>query len=278
MARGLRAGDGGAHLITFHPRGNDSSSTCFHDEPWLDFNMRQNGHGVEFTGRYEKTKADYDRAADEAGARRRTGLRGSSGLIRAKTQGHSIAGDVRRAMYWDLFSGAFGHTYGHHSVWQYGTRTHAGEQPAMPWTEAINQPGAAQMQHGRALIESRPFLTRIPDDGVIVPAAVPTSVPGAGRYGSWARVTRRARTPWSTCRSAARSPCGCRRSPARRSSPGGSTRGYGSSDRNPRVRQDRNAQLHPARSGRGARLGAGHRRRVEEVPAAGKIVVTLARF
>jgi hypothetical protein len=33
---------------------------------------------------------------------------------------------------------------------------------------------------GKRLIESRPFLTRIPDDGVIVTGRVPTSVPGAG--------------------------------------------------------------------------------------------------
>ena len=36
----------------------------------------------------------------------------------------------------------------------------------MPWYEAIDQPGAGQMQHGRRLIESRPFLTRVPDDSV----------------------------------------------------------------------------------------------------------------
>ena len=38
------------------------------------------------------------------------------------------------------------------------------------------------MQHARALLESRPFLTRIPADDVIVEDRVPTSVPGAGRY------------------------------------------------------------------------------------------------
>ena len=43
-------------------------------------------------------------------------------------------------------------------------------------------PARAQMQHARALLESRPFLTRIPDRRVIVPDRVPTSVPGAGRY------------------------------------------------------------------------------------------------
>jgi hypothetical protein len=54
--------------------------------------------------------------------------------------------------------------------------------PLMPWYDAINQPGAGQMQHGRALMESRPFLTRVPDQEVVVADRVPTSVPGAGRY------------------------------------------------------------------------------------------------
>ena len=39
----------------------------------------------------------------------------------AKKLGHSISGDVRRPLYWNLFTGAFGHTYGHHSVWQMWT-------------------------------------------------------------------------------------------------------------------------------------------------------------
>ena len=51
----------------------------------------------------------------------------------------------------------------------------------MPWTEAIDQPGAGQMQYGRKLIESRPFLTRIPDDSVIVTDKVATSIPGSGQ-------------------------------------------------------------------------------------------------
>jgi hypothetical protein len=54
--------------------------------------------------------------------------------------------------------------------------------PLLEWTQAIEQPGALQMRHGRALIESRPFLTRIPADDVIVTGSVPTSMPGAGRY------------------------------------------------------------------------------------------------
>ncbi|MCX8107979.1 MAG: DUF4038 domain-containing protein, partial [Verrucomicrobiae bacterium] len=61
MARGLRAGDGGNHLITLHPTGGQSSAQFFHNEDWLDFNMRQNGHVAEYTGRYDQTRVDYDR-------------------------------------------------------------------------------------------------------------------------------------------------------------------------------------------------------------------------
>jgi hypothetical protein len=52
----------------------------------------------------------------------------------------------------------------------------------MPWRDAIQQPGAAQMQHARALLESRPFLTRIPDNEVLAAHPIPTAMPGTGRY------------------------------------------------------------------------------------------------
>jgi hypothetical protein len=183
MARGLRRGDGGAHLITFHPPGGRGSADWFHDEPWLDFNMRQNGHVAEFTGRYDKTRADYDRKPTKPIFDGEPIYEDHPVSFKAKELGHSIGGDVRRALYWDLFTGAFGHTYGHHSVWQmWSPGKNPINAPLMPWDDAINQPGAAQMQHGRALMESRPFLTRIPDDSMIVTDRVATSVPGAGRY------------------------------------------------------------------------------------------------
>ena len=183
MAKGLRAGDDGAHLMTFHPPGGQGSSTWFHDEPWLDFNMRQNGHVTEFTGRYELTRADYDRTPVKPVLDAEPIYEDHPVSFDAKKLGHSISADVRRPLYWDLFSGGFGHTYGHHSVWQMWTpQREPINNPLLPWTEAIDQPGALHMQHGRALIESRPFLTRIPADDVIVTGRVPTSVPGSGRY------------------------------------------------------------------------------------------------
>jgi len=183
MAKGLRKGDGGAHLMTFHPPGGGGSAKWFHDDAWLDFNMRQNGHVAEFTGRYDQTRVDYDRTPIKPVLDSEPIYEDHPVSFDAKKLGHSIAADVRRPLYWNLFSGAFGHTYGHHSIWQMWSKGKAPiNNPLMPWSEAMEQPGAAQMQHGRALIESRPFLTRIPDDTIIVTDRVPTSVPGAGRY------------------------------------------------------------------------------------------------
>ena len=183
MAHGLRAGDAGSHLMTFHPQGGAASSTWFHEDDWLDFNMRQNGHQAEWGGRYELTHADYARTPPKPVIDGEPVYEDHPLSFDAPRLGHSVASDVRRAIYWDLFSGAFGHTYGHHSVWGFWTPARAPvNNPLMPWTEAIDQPGAQQMQHARALLESRPFLTRVPDDDVIVTGRVPTAMPGAGRY------------------------------------------------------------------------------------------------
>jgi hypothetical protein len=183
FARGVAKGDGGVHLITFHPPGGRGSSQWLHGEDWLDFHMRQNGHVAEFTGRYDQTRADYDRSPARPVIDGEPIYEGHPVSFDPKKLGHSIASDVRRPLYWNLFSGACGHTYGHHSVWQMWSETkNPINNPLMPWSEAIDEPGASQMQHGRALIESRPFLSRVPDDSIIVTDRVPTSVPGAGRY------------------------------------------------------------------------------------------------
>jgi hypothetical protein len=183
MARGLRHGDGGKHLMTFHPRGGGGSSQWFHEEGWLSFNMRQNGHVAEYTGRYDQTRVDYERTPVKPVFDGEPIYEDHPVSFNAKSLGHSIASDVRRPLYWDLFAGACGHTYGHHSVWQMWQPGRAPiNNPLMPWFDAVKQPGAGQMQYARWLLESRPYLSRIPDDDIVVPDKVTTSVPGAGRY------------------------------------------------------------------------------------------------
>jgi len=183
MAKGLKKGDGGIHLISFHPSGGSGSSEYFPKAEWLDINMRQNGHSISHTERYYKTLEDYQLQPYKPVIDAEPVYEDHPINFDPDKNGYSIAADVRRPLYWDLFNGACGHTYGHHSVWQmYSTDREPINSPLMPWNEAINQPGAGQMQYGKLLIESRPFFSRIPDNSIIVANNIPTSVPGAGSY------------------------------------------------------------------------------------------------
>ncbi len=182
MAAGLRKGDGGRHLITFHPMGGQGSAQYFHGEDWLDFNMRQNGHKAEFNGRYDQTLADYQRTPIKPVLDGEPIYEDHPLDFKPNEFGYATAVDVRRPLYWDLFSGACGHTYGNHAVWQMFDKNRKPiNNPLMTWYEALDQPGAKQMQYGRKLIESRPMLTRVPDETVLIPSAIPTFIPGAGQ-------------------------------------------------------------------------------------------------
>ena len=190
FAEGIRSVDRD-NLITFHPSGGSSSADYFHSEGWLDFNMRQNGHGID-CGRYcFDLRRDYDRRDPvKPVIDGEPVYEGHPISFDPDRRGHTVAADVRRALYWDLFSGACGHTYGHHSVWQmYKAEKFpdAGKnRPLMTWREALAEPGAKQMKFAKDLLLSYPFFTRIPDPSLIVDDEIKSLVPGAGtrRYAS----------------------------------------------------------------------------------------------
>jgi hypothetical protein len=168
MAEGLERGDDGAHLMTYHPRGGASSSQFLHAEPWLDFHMIQSGHSRRDAANYSMIAADYAKKPV------RPCLDGEPCYEEhpvnwVPANGYFDDYDVRKSAYRALFAGAFGHTYGANPVWQFyepdrkpitGART--------PWREALHLPGADQMQHARALLESRPFLSRVADQSLLV--------------------------------------------------------------------------------------------------------------
>jgi len=82
--------------------------------------------------------------------------------------------DVRKELWWALLAGACGHTYGCHDIWQFLSRARAPVTFARtPWKQALQLPGSAQVRHARRLLESRPYLTRIPDQALLAsPAGV----------------------------------------------------------------------------------------------------------
>lgn len=167
MAAGLRAGDGGAHLITFHPGGGHSSAEWFHEEPWLDFNMWQTGHDTNRPV-WNLVGKDYGMTPTKPVVDGEPLYEDHPIGFNAKERGVSNAADIRRSAYWGIFAGGCGYTYGNHAVWQmFDKGRQPINNPLMPWREAIKAPGAGQVQYLRALVESRPYLTRIPDQALI---------------------------------------------------------------------------------------------------------------
>ncbi|MHC4300159.1 MAG: glycoside hydrolase family 140 protein [Planctomycetota bacterium] len=186
MASGLRAGDGGTHLLTFHPRGPGLSSDYFHKAKWLDFNMFQSSHGARDHDNGLFAEHDY-------------GLKPAKPTLDGEPRyetipvGYYFAGtdpmnrfddyDCRQAAYWSLLAGACGHTYGHNSVWQMWA---PGRSPvisaAVPWSAALDHPGAFQMGLVRRLFESRPFQKLVLNQSMI--KAGPTSGGGKIRAAS----------------------------------------------------------------------------------------------
>ncbi len=181
---GIKA-SGAKQLVTYHPSGGRGTANMLPNEPWMDFNMRQNGHVLTYYDRYDKTRRDYDSKPTKPVFDSEPIYEDIPIAFNADKNGYATATDVRRPLYWNIFNGAFGHTYGHNSVWQMYDPEKDRKvviSPIMSWQEALHQMGARQMIYGKQLIESRPFFSRIPDQSLIVSDATGNTVPGTGSY------------------------------------------------------------------------------------------------
>jgi hypothetical protein len=190
MALGIIAGTDEQPLITYHPRGAGQSSTDLHSEAWLSFNMVQSGHGEYDIPNWEWIAQDYARMPPKPVLDSEPNYEyhpvGFDAQLRS---GRFSDYDVRKAGYWAVLAGAFGHTYGHHSIWQMYDEGRSGVLiPEVTWKVALDFPGASQMRYLRQLVESRPFLTRIPDDTLIASETVHHCCASLDSEGSYAIV------------------------------------------------------------------------------------------
>jgi hypothetical protein len=174
MAKGIAIGvsgreDYGAVFMSFHPKGGGTSSTWFHNDPWLDANMQQTGHGLAETVRsWNKIAADLLLTPPKPVIDAEPLYEDHPLAFRSRINGYSFDAHVRQRAYWDLFSGACGYTYGNHAVWQmYAPGRKPVNGPLMYWYEALHRPGAEEMRFLRRLIESRPVLSRNPDSELV---------------------------------------------------------------------------------------------------------------
>ena len=157
-------------LMSFHPqpKENGGSSTWFHNETWLDFNMHQTGHCAN-QGTYKHIQHDYNLTPIKPVLDGEPLYEDHPNCFNAKELGHSVARDIRRIMYWNVFAGAFGQTYGCHAVWQmYDLDKEGINQPLRPWKEALDLSMANQVKHLKNLMLSRPFLSRTPDQSMLI--------------------------------------------------------------------------------------------------------------
>jgi len=167
MAKGIEQGDGGRHLMTYHPQGGRSSADWFHSDSWLDFNMLQSGHGKFDNDNYNRVSADYDRKPTKPCIDGEP--RYEDHPVNWKPDNGWFGDfDVRQGAYWALFAGAFGHTYGCHDIWQMYAPGRAPISSARNnWHDVLDLPGAWDMMHVRNLMQSRPFLSRVSDQSLI---------------------------------------------------------------------------------------------------------------
>jgi hypothetical protein len=169
MAKGIK--DGGAtQIMTLHPMGGQSSSMSVHNEPWLDFNMIQSGHGELFSKNAQMIEHDYNLSPTKPVVEGECNYEDHPKGFNPKN-GYFDDTDVRFASYNAVFSGSLGITYGHHSVWsmlkareEFNTikKTDKPHYFIMTMKEALCRPAAEQMRHLRDLIESHGFYDRVP--------------------------------------------------------------------------------------------------------------------
>lgn len=196
MAEGIRAGDIGRNLMTYHPRGATSSSWSLHDEAWLDFNMYQSGHTRHYSDVYRYAEHDAllhprkpfmegEPPYEDIGVAFWTNWN----IPRAKDASDTVSpidhtgvlrdpsvyagglftdADVRVHGYWNLLAGSFGYTYGNNAIWQMWKPGLPYAIPCnMDWRSAMDRPGSNDLRHMRYIFEKRPFYKLIPDQSVI---------------------------------------------------------------------------------------------------------------
>src|SRR5262249_39849076 len=149
------------------PSGGQTSAAWLHGEDWLAFNMLQSGHDYD-RDNWRRIAADYTRKPAKPCLDGESGYEDHPAGFK-KENGYLTDVNVRKLASWAVFAGACGHTYGCHDIWQF---LQEGRKPVTfartPWRTAIDLPGAGQLQHLRALIESHDFLSRVPDSGLVV--------------------------------------------------------------------------------------------------------------
>lgn len=166
-------------LVTFHPFGRTDSSENYHNAKWLDFNMFQSGHrrydqdssaGAFKEDNYKFVLRDYALKPIKPTFDGEPSYEGIPHGLHDTLQPRWKDQDLRRYAYWSVFAGGAGFTYGNNAVMQ---MFHKGEKKGAYgnkaiWSDALNDPGAGQMQYVKNLILKFNYNDRMPDESMVV--------------------------------------------------------------------------------------------------------------
>jgi hypothetical protein len=169
MGKAIMKVTGNKAVITYHCQPNQlGSAEWFRNEDWFTFNMFQTGHCRDVPV-YDRINASYSAIPTKPTIDGEPIYEDHPVCFNVKDLGTSSAYDVRKSAYLDLLSGAFGHTYGCHDIWQmYSLKREPVNGPHIFWYEAVDLPGANQMRYVRKLMESHPMLDRVPDQSAVL--------------------------------------------------------------------------------------------------------------
>lgn len=159
-------------LMTFHPQPTKpgGSSNWFHQNDWLSFNMHQTGHCPGPS--YKKIAHDYTLSPTKPTLDGEPLYEEHPYCFNSHEEGYSEAADIRKIMYWNVFAGGAGQTYGCHAVWQmYDLDRTPVNGPLKPWSLSLDLEMASQVKHLKNLILSRDYFSRIPDQSMIATPA-----------------------------------------------------------------------------------------------------------
>ena len=170
LAKGIKK-TGNHSLMTYHISGEHSSSEYFQNSDWLDFNMTQSGHISAYYDSYRIIENDFIKNPVKPVLDGEIIYEGIPFGF-CPTNGRATAHHVRVAAYWSVFAGATGVTYGCNGVFQFYKNEKSWAWWAdRSWKEALKTPGSFQMKHLKNLMLSRSYISRIPDQTLLIPKA-----------------------------------------------------------------------------------------------------------
>jgi len=160
-----------ATLMSFHPKGGGQSSADledYHNAPWLDFNMIQTSAFIRHDN-YDDVAKDFELTPTKPTFDGEASYEYSLSFESYDGDSRVQAWHTRRAAYWAVLAGGFGHTYGHRNLVHFNMGGQVAARGADgAWFDSLDAEGARDMIHLRNLILSRPMLDRSPDQLLIV--------------------------------------------------------------------------------------------------------------